>query len=74
MIAQTDVTIRGPGLIQRFRNSGIFVGGSTGVTVRDVTTSTNCDARILVGGGSGHNLRGNLSVRNGNGTFPCGGI
>ena len=74
MIAQTDVTIRGPGLIQRFRNSGIFVGGSTGVTVRDVTTSTNCDAGILVGGGSNHNISGNTSIRNGSRTLACGGI
>jgi len=74
VIGQTDVTIHGPGLIQRFRNAGIWLSDSTDVTVRDVSLSTNCTSGILVGGGSGHNLRGNLSVRNGNGTLPCGGI
>jgi hypothetical protein len=72
--AQTDVAIRGPGLIQQFRNAGIFLSNSTSVTVKDVTLSTNCTSGILVGGGSAHDLSGNVSVRNGNSTFPCGGI
>jgi hypothetical protein len=71
---QTDVAIHGPGLIQQFRNAGIFLSSSTGVAVEDVTLSTNCTSGILVGGGSGHNLSNNISVRNGNSTFPCGGI
>jgi hypothetical protein len=72
--AQTGVTIRGPGLIQRFRGAGIFTNNSSGVTVASVTASTNCLSGIYVGGGSGHDIRDNVSVRNGNGTFPCGGI
>jgi hypothetical protein len=71
---QTDVAIRGPGLIQRFRDAGIFLSKSSGVTVKDVTASTNCTSGILVGGGSDHDLSGNVSVRNGNSNFPCGGI
>lgn len=71
---QTGVTIRGPGLIQRFRDSGIFLNKSSGVTVTRVTASTNCLSGILVGGGSGHVFERNVSVRNGNSTFPCGGI
>lgn len=71
---QTDTAIRGPGLIRQFRGPGIFLFKSSGVTVRDVTVSTNCLSGILVGGGSDHDIRGNISVRNGSGAFPCGGI
>jgi hypothetical protein len=72
--SQTGVTIRGPGLVQRFRGSGVYSSGSSGTTVTEVTASTNCFAGILIGGGSGHDLRTNVSVRNGNGNFACGGI
>ena len=68
------IAIRGPGLIQRFRGPGIFLHNSTGVTVTGVTISTNCFSGILVGGGSGHEICGNISVRNGNPVAPCGGI
>jgi hypothetical protein len=71
---QTDVAIRGPGLIQRFRGPGIFVYQSTGARVTGLTTSTNCMSGILVGGGSDHYVSSNLSVRNGNSNFTCGGI
>lgn len=71
---QTDVTIRGPGLIQQFRHAGIFINNSMRITVKGVTVSTNCASGILVGGGSDHQLIGNVSVRNGNGASPCGGI
>ena len=70
-----NVTIRGLGLVQRFRNTGILVAGSTGVTVSGVTASTNCASGILFGGGSSDSLiENNVSVRNGNGASPCGGI
>ncbi len=72
--AQTDVAIRGPGVIQQFRGPGIFLNNSRRVTVTGVTTSTNCLSGILVGGGSDNEISGNNSVANGNGTFPCGGI
>jgi hypothetical protein len=71
---QTGVAIHGPGLIQRFRGPGIYLLTSMGVTVTGVTVSTNCFSGILVGGGSDHEISGNISVRNGNATFPCGGI
>lgn len=71
---QTDVAIRGPGLIRQFRGAGMFANNSVGLTVKDVTVSTNCRSGILVGGGSDHRLIHNVSVRNGNSTFPCGGI
>lgn len=72
---QAHVAILGPGLIQRFRGPGIFIrGGSDAATVRGVTVSTNCASGILVGGGSGHDIAENISVRNGHGAFACGGI
>ena len=71
---QTDVTIRGPGLIRQFRGAGMFANNSVGVTVKDVTVSTNCRSGIPVGGGSNHHVIHNVSVRNGNSSFPCGGI
>ena len=72
---QTGVTIRGPGLVQRFRGAGIYAHSSAGaVTVTGVTVSTNCYSGILIGGGSDHVFTDNVAVRNGNGSFPCGGI
>jgi hypothetical protein len=71
---QMGVAIRGPGLIRQFRGAGMFLNNSVGVTVKDVTLSTNCRAGVLVGGGSDDDISGNISVRNGNATFPCGGI
>ena len=72
--AFNNVTIRGLGLVQRFRNQGIRVNNSNGATVSGVTTSTNCFSGIILIGGSGHLLENNVSVRNGNATSPCGGI
>ena len=71
---QVDVTIHGPGLIRQFRGPGIFANQSIGLKVTGVTVSTNCMSGILVGGGSDHQLVNNVSVRNGNGNFSCGGI
>jgi hypothetical protein len=70
----SNIVIRGLGLIQRFRNQGIFLGNSTGGTVTGVTMSTNCASGIIVVGGSDNLLDGNVSVRNGNAGSPCGGI
>ena len=72
---RTGVTIRGPGLVQRFRGPGIYSrNNGSALTVTGVTVSTNCASGILVGGGADHDLSGNIAVRNGNGTNPCGGI
>jgi hypothetical protein len=73
ILNQTGVTIRGPGVVQRFRAHGIIISGSTGDTITGVTTSTNCEAGILVAGGS-NVLENNISIANGNLTLPCGGI
>lgn len=72
---QSGVTINGPGLIQRFRGAGVYIrAGSNAATVRGITIATNCASGILVGGGAGHDISENVSIRNGHGGFPCGGI
>jgi hypothetical protein len=71
---QSDEVILGPGLIQRFRNFGIRLLSSTGVSVRQVTASSNCLSGIIVIAGSTNELEANLLVRNGSPAAPCGGI
>jgi hypothetical protein len=70
----SNVTIRGLGLVQQFRNFGIQLLTSTGVTVSDVTASTNCTSGIIVSGGSNNLLQNNVSTRNGTVGASCGGI
>jgi len=71
---QAGVAIHGPGLVQQFRGHGIRLVSSTGATITDVTISTNCFSGIFVSGGSDHHVHGNVAVRNGNRSNPCGGI
>jgi hypothetical protein len=74
---QSRVTVRGPGLVQRFRNHGVQVGGSTNARVEGLTVSTNCGSGIFVLGTSFSALvEGNTSVRNGSSMpgLACGGI
>ncbi len=73
ILNQTGVVIRGPGIVQRFRVHGIIINASTATTVTGVTTSTNCQAGILVAGES-NVLENNISIANGNLSAPCGGI
>ena len=70
----SNVTIRGLGMVQQFRNFGIQLLTSTGVTVADVTSSTNCTSGIIVTGGSNNVLQNNISIRNGTVGNACGGI
>jgi len=74
---RANVTVQGPGLVQRFRNHGVNVAASTGARVQGITASTNCASGIFVAGTSFDTLiEGNVSVRNGS-TSPgasCGGI
>jgi hypothetical protein len=72
--ALKDIVIRGLGVVQQFRNQGIQLLNSTNVAVTGVTMSTNCFSGVIVIGGSDHLLEGNVSVRNGSPTAPCGGI
>jgi hypothetical protein len=73
-INQADVTIQGPGLIQRFRGDGVFLYRSLRSLVAQVTTSTNCQSGILLSDASDSHIEANISVRNGDSVFPCGGI
>ena len=69
------VVIQGPGIVQRFRFEGIqIIGGSSRVLVTMVTASTNCRSGIFVGASSDNDIEANTSIRNGNGSNPCGGI
>lgn len=73
--SQNNVSVRGPGLVQRFRNHGVFVVGSTNARVEGITASTSCGSGILVAGTSfGTLVQGNVSVRNGSLVASCGGI
>ncbi len=71
---RTGITIRGPGIVQRFRAFGISFANATASTVTHVTTSTNCMSGIFLNGGALNELEGNISIRNGNLNNPCGGI
>jgi len=74
---QSQVSVSGPGLVQRFRNHGVQVGGSSNARVEGLTASTNCGSGIFVLATSFDTLvQGNTSLRNGS-TTPgqaCGGI
>jgi parallel beta-helix repeat protein len=71
---QSDVTIHGPGLVQRFRAVGINANGSNRMRIVNVTASTNCLSGILVANSSDSHLEGNVLVRNGQGSVAAGGI
>jgi hypothetical protein len=74
---QSNVGVRGPGVVQRFRNTGVLIAGSTRARVEGITASTNCASGILVQATSfGTIVQGNVSVRNGSSApgFSCGGI
>lgn len=72
---QSNVRIDGPGLIQRFRNSGInTLNNSTEVKIRSVTVSTNCFAGVSMFDTTNSDVHENVFVRNGNIPNGCGGI
>jgi hypothetical protein len=72
---QPRVSVRGPGLVQRFRQHGVWVGGSQGAQVADLTASTNCGSGVFIQANSfGTLVEGNTSVRNGSAAAPCGGV
>jgi hypothetical protein len=75
VVNQRSVLIRGPGLVQRFRNHGIVLNGGGNNRITEVTVSTNCMTGIFLLGGSADNqIDANVSVRNGHLVNPCGGI
>ena len=71
---QLGVSIRGPGLVQRFRQFGIQVVNSSASTVAGVTLSTNCFSGLIVIAGFNNDIHQNVAIRNGNLNNPCGGI
>ena len=73
---QRRVEVLGPGVIQRARGWGIFLGGNTTrSTVKDITISSNCLSGIQLWEETNDNLiEGVVSVRNGNREAGCGGI
>ena len=71
---RSGLMIRGPGIVERFRAFGIVWTNVTASTITGVTTSTNCMSGIFLSGGNLNELNGNIAIRNGNLTNPCGGI
>jgi len=71
---QTDVTIQGPGLVQRFRAGGILLNNSSRIRVVNVTASTNCNSGLWLINSFDSHIEGNVSVRNGTVGAPCGGL
>jgi hypothetical protein len=72
-----NVSVRGPGLVQRFRGHGVSVAGSTNARVLNILTSTNCLSGIFVAATSfGTLVESNVAVRNGSSApgLSCGGI
>ena len=70
---RANVSIQGPGLVQRFRNHGVNVAASTAARIQGITSSTNCGSGIFVAGTSFDTvIEGNVSVRNG--SIVAGGV
>ncbi len=75
--SMSSVTVRGPGLVQRFRGDGVTVAGSRDARVEGLTVSTNCQSGIRVLATSfGTIVQANVAVRNGStgAGLLCGGI
>lgn len=70
-----DVSVQGPGLVQRFRTHGVAVIGSRDARIEGVTASTNCGSGVFVNAASFDTLvQGVTAVRNGSTGATCGGI
>lgn len=72
-----NVSVRGPGMIQRTRGRGVIITGSTNARVQALTVSTTCSSGILVTADSFNALIEDVvAVRNGASApgNPCGGI
>jgi len=72
---QPRVSVRGPGVVQRFRQHGVWVGGSQDARVEDLIASTNCGSGVFIAANAfGTLVEGNTSIRNGSAAAPCGGV
>lgn len=75
--SQSDVEIRGPGVVRGFRSDGVLFAGTLNGKVEGVTVTTNCQSGIRVLATSSRiSIAGNIAVRNGASApgLPCGGI
>ena len=78
-VAQTDIQILGPGMVQKFRRHGIFIQGtpnvSTKATVKNITSHHNCFSGLLTNTMTDSLIEGIVSIRNAvnSGAAPCGG-
>lgn len=62
---QPNVSVMGPGLVQKFRRFGIYLSsGTIGGRVKGVTVSDNCFSGIQVSGTTNSDIEENVSVRN----------
>jgi hypothetical protein len=75
VVAQHDVAILGPGLVQKFSVFGIALIQATKARVAGVTTTDNCFSGIILIATTDSDIERNLSVRNSmhSGGAPCGG-
>lgn len=72
---QSNVGIRGPGVVQRFQADGVLFIASVRGWVQSITTTTNCMSGIRINPTSSQiSVESNVSVRNGQAANPCGGI
>ena len=72
---QPNVVVSGPGLVQRFRQHGVSVGGSQDARVENITASTNCGSGVFIAANAfGTLVEGITTVRNGSAASPCGGV
>lgn len=72
-----NVSVHGPGLVQRFRTHGVAVLGSRDARIDAITASTNCGSGVFVNAASFDTvIEGVTSVRNGSTSAgaACGGI
>lgn len=79
-LQMNNVTILGPGIVQKFRRHGVILAGNqsttgSGLTVRRVTSNQNCYSGIFLNGVINSDIVENVSVRNSSasGVRPCGG-
>jgi hypothetical protein len=75
VIQMNDVTILGPGLIQKFGGFGVLLASESGAKIRGITVTDSCFSGILLARATDSEIEGNTSVRNAMGSEgnPCGG-
>jgi hypothetical protein len=72
---QSNIGIRGPGIVQRFQGDGILFMATSRGWVQGVTATTNCMSGIRINPASSSiSVESNVSVRNGSAAAACGGI